>query len=149
MWSTGISCEVTVDRLAECGATLGAYDACLDRVLDDACALLRAPACAETFDCLGTGLALGAAINDLPQEQYARLCRWGAESIGEEREFFCDGVIRVTTHTVADCEEHDRAACDLTVREYEACAAEIRDDICQVLHAPACAAFRDCFGPEL
>ena len=149
LWPAAVSCEVTVQRMAECGATVGEYDDCLALARDNPCSLLHAPACDAIFDCLGTGLDPGASIGSLPQVQFERMCRWGVEALGENREFFCDGIIRVNTHTVEDCEQHDRSSCTLTVREYEDCATHILDDICLVLNAPICAPFRACFGPEL
>jgi hypothetical protein len=149
VWPTAVSCPVTLERLGECGVTVGDYDECLTLAEGNPCSLLYAPICEDIHRCLGTGLDPGLSIGALPADDYNRMCRWGVEGLGENREFFCDGIIRVNTHSVQDCEEHDRAACEVTVREYEACTTHIQEDICEVLNAPVCAAFRDCFGPKL
>lgn len=149
VWPTGVDCEATLVRMRECGLTVGEYRDCVVLAREDACSLLHAPACEQVYACLGTGLDPAVAVGALSGDEYLRLCRWGVEAIGENREFYCDGIIRVKTHSVAECALHDVSACELSVREYEQCSRLLVDDICEVLHAPDCAPFRACFGPDL
>jgi hypothetical protein len=93
-----------------------------------------------------SGVDGSAAIADLTNDDQGKLCDWIAGTLGGYgASYTCDGSdVSITKNDRSECVAAIPTSCSATVAQVENCVNAVKDDPCQVLARPECAAVRHC-----